>query len=183
MKMETTAKRNGTYEISHRNYNWNQYKNNSINRATHQNAITENAIIDYKAGRITVNELYKLGSFERTDCNVGFYNIMNCKNGVAECGRLVKINGCLDFIMQIPYIGNSVERVYRMCYLTDNNEWISVKWVWNEIQWTNDIIRQVINREYIDIIRKDGSKYLNSRLTNIMRSLSNRYPNLDLTNL
>lgn len=133
-----------------RNYNLHTYITNQASRHQKLVDLTEQNILLFKEGKISINELYKTGSFEKSGCRLEFCGIMNLRGGEIESGKLVKINGNFDYIGNITYYGDSIERVYKVRFYLQH-ESVVVERTWTKIRWTSESIEKIFNTEFIKL--------------------------------
>src|ERR1035437_1434109 len=140
------------------------HKRYAIEAAAKNMAATDQAIADYKSKKITVNELYRRGTFERAgywfDLSHTFTVLMD---GSHSSGKLVRILGNWEYITNAPYFNYTFVNPYRVVYFTGDGKRVAVDL--SGERWTNyhyeKHMPELFHLEFISIIREDGSRYLN----------------------
>jgi hypothetical protein len=114
---------------------------------------TEIAKEAYKAGKISILELYKKSSIERLAHRVDFSGIMNVsKNGKIESGKLIRIDGNWDYKCTISYQGNATIKTYKTRYYLYDSTNVVVQMAWDRYDWDPEKITKLFDVELIHIL-------------------------------
>jgi hypothetical protein len=107
----------------------------------------------YRAGKITILELYRSASIERLAQRIDFSGIMNVtKSGDIESGKLISIDGNYDYKCTINYCGNATIKIYKTRYYLFDGSNIVVRMAWQRYDWDWDKITKLFDVELINIL-------------------------------
>lgn len=140
------------------------YRVKSVAQLNSNLAISRQAMSDYRAGKITIHQFYAKSFIELTAMRWDYTAILNVRNGVPECGMMVRVDGAFHYDLlnkSVAYYGNSALQIQRIVYVNSENKLLEVKKCWTSFKGDNiysfydmEVIGELFASKNKTVIRK-----------------------------